>query len=329
MVPATLRAADLDRVAAQLTDQRVELVEQWERLARVEQSWQERRDEAINALEMLAERLARDESDLARRTSDLQSCERQLQKRQEQLDQLRRDATAAQLRAEVQQQAWESEREHILAEASHVHEVARYQFDLMGELRRKWNRRRRQETEALRAERRNAERVRQELAEARQELLRQAQKVDDERRELLERAMALHERRQESHAPAGDARSQAEQLRRRWLTQNAAVVRALKLQRAGLKKELDRLSHSQAELAEQADRLAQAQTVSREQEISLEQREAALAATQAHLDQQQKRNEGRAKNAELRLALLQDETEHLARALIPDSDESLPLERAA
>lgn len=327
--PTVLRAADLARVAAQLADQRVELVEQWERLARVEQTWQERRDEAINELEMLAERLARDESDLARREVEIQSCERQLQKRQEHLDQLRRDATAAHRRAEVHQQAWESEREHILAEAGRVHEVARYQLDLLGELRRKWNRRRQQETEALRADRRAVERLRQELADGRQELLRQAQMVDDERRTLLERAMALHEHRQEAHTPAGAGKGEAEQLRRRWLTQNAAVLRALKLQRAGLKKELDRVGQSQADLAEQTDRLAQAQAVCREQEISLEQREAALAATQAHLDQQQKRSDGRTQHTERRLALLQEETDHLARALIPDSDGPLPLERAA
>jgi hypothetical protein len=45
-----------------------------------------------------------------------------------------------------------------------------------------------------------------------------------------------------------------------------------------------------------------------------------LAANEAHLEQQMKSGEGRRQHTERRLALLQQETEQLARALIPEGD---------
>ena len=86
---AAARAADLDRVAAELADQRAELIEQWERLARVEEDWQQRRDEAVSTLQALAERLAAQDEALTRRASDVEAAENRLQHWQEQLEQLR------------------------------------------------------------------------------------------------------------------------------------------------------------------------------------------------------------------------------------------------
>jgi pSer/pThr/pTyr-binding forkhead associated (FHA) protein len=315
------KTADLERVASLLRDQRIELIEQWERLARVESAWHDRRDELASELEAVAHRLAQQEETLTSRERDVESSESRLQQAQDQLEQLRRETSTAHIRFQVQRQAWESEREHIQAEARRVGEVARYQLDAFGELRRKWNGRRRRETEALRVERHSLEQLRQELARARQELGRQTQQLEDERRALIEQEMTACEQR-------GDAG--AEQLRHRWLTQNATVLRTLKQQRAALKKDLHTLIEVRRELCDQADQLTAAQVDFQERETGLEHREAVLAANEAHLEQQTKNGEGRRQHTERRLALLQEESEHLARALIPDGG-SAPqsLDRAA
>jgi chromosome segregation ATPase len=311
------KAVDLERLASLLGEQRIELIEQWERLARAEEAWHQRRDEVARDLGATAQRLAQQEQVLASRERDIESAEDQLREAQGQLEQLRRETGAAQIRFQVQRQAWQSEREHIEAEARRLGEVARFQLDAFGELRRNWNAKRRHETGALRVERQTIEQMRYELARARQELSRQAHELEDKRRALLEQEM--------TKGPDSD-----EQLRRRWLAQNANALRTLKQQRAGFKKDLHALIEMRRALDDRADQLAAGHVDLQERETALEHREAVLAANEAHLEQQMKNGEGRRQHTERRLALLQEESEHLARALIPDSA-NLPqsLDRAA
>ena len=84
------------------------------------------------------------------------------------------------------------------------------------------------------------------------------------------------------------------------------------------------------ELAQKSDRLAHVQTELAERESSLDEREAFIAAYLARLEHSHQEAEGRYQYAERRLAVLQDESEHLARALLPDDEPATPsLERAA
>jgi hypothetical protein len=312
-------AADLERLANLLGEQRIALVEQLERLARVEEAWHERRDALAGELETVAQRLAEQEEALARRERYVESSESRVQQAQEQLEQLRRETTAAQVRFQVQRQAWESERDHIQAEARRLGEIARFQLDAFGELRRQWNGKRRRETEALRVERQGIEQLRQELGRAREELARQTQQFDEQRRVMVEQALAARDRPGEVGM---------EQLRRRWLAQNAMVLRTLKQQRVALKKELGALIEMRRDLSAKADQMTAAQIDLQEKATALEHREAILDANEVHLDQQMKSGEGQRRHTERRLALLQEQTEHLARALIPD-DGATALERAA
>src|SRR5207253_4363803 len=138
-------------------------------------------DEAASELHALTQRLAQQERALAMRENDLDSAERRLQVRQDQLDQLRRETTALHVRHQVQQQTWESERERIVAEARRLGEVARFQLEALGDVRQKWNRKRRHETDAIGAERATLEMLRQELADVRQQLAAQTQELEDRR----------------------------------------------------------------------------------------------------------------------------------------------------
>lgn len=325
------RSAQLDRMACALADQRAQLVEQWERLARVQRDWQERCEEAVSELEMLGQRLLRQEESLGEREHAVEIAENQLLQRQEQLERLRREAALALARAQAQQATWQAEREQVLAETTRLGEQARRQLDALGELRHKWNKRRRQETEAMRTERRACDLLRQELSRARQELEEQAHQLEAARRTLAEEVQALEDGTAESFdAGRGFTDRPSAPLRRRWLAQNAAVVRVLRRQREALAGERAALTALQQRLTAQAEQQGSYRAELAERQTALDYREASLAAGEARLAQEMRQIEQRRWSTERQLLVLQEETEHLARALIADGEpQPAPLERAA
>ncbi len=325
------RSAELDRLAGELADQRTLLIEQWERLARLQQEWQAQHDAAAGELEILARRLLQQEEALAQREQKVEVDESRLRRWQEQLDWAHRQTALALARAQAQQQAWETERTEVLGRTAALSQQASRQLEALGELRRRWDHRRQQQAEALRSERESLVQLRRKLIEARQELEQHAQQLETARRTLAEEAMALEDGTEEAaHRGGGFTDRQQQPLRLRWLTQNAAVVRSLRQQRERLKGELDSLHRLHEEVAAMAQRLAKAQSETREQQTALEHREAQLAANEAALEQAQHNAQQRQLHTDRRLAALQEEAEQMARALIPDT-EALPaaLERAA
>ena len=99
---------------------------------------------------------------------------------------------------------------------------------------------------------------------------------------------------------------------------------------AGLQQDLDVVEGLLDELTQKIERLACAQNELNERETALDERETLIAANQARLDQARQDAEGRRRHAERRLAVVEEESEHLARALLPDTEPPMePLERAA
>ncbi len=324
------RAHDLDRLAGALADQRAELVEQWERLARLHEAWQAERDEAAAGLEALARRLAEQDDSLEARAREAAAREARLRQGEEQLDRLRREMGATHARLRAERQASAAEHEQVMEDARRLAEDARRQLERLGELRRQWNQKRRREVESLRAERGAIARQREELDGIGLDLEKQALRLEEGRRALEEDALAL-ERRGEDGDDGQDALArQIAHLRRRWLAQNEELLRSLQGQREAIKKELEDLDRVRQELASRADRLTREEAEAREHETALQFREAQLAADRARLEQERLEGEGRRRLAERRLAALEEEAESLARALLPDADRPPePLERAA
>jgi pSer/pThr/pTyr-binding forkhead associated (FHA) protein len=321
--PKPAPTAELERLEGVLADQRAQLVEQWERLARVQASWQRQRDEAAAALEALARRLAQQEENLARRGDEAGAAEVRLGRRQELLDRLRQEVSAGRARLHSDQQAWEAEREQVRAEARRLAELARRQLAGLGELRRKWGRRRQQEVDALQSERQAAEQLRQEVARWRLDLVQQTRHLDEQARAMETEVVALG-------LPDDGRVDRAERACARWLAQHGDLLRTIERQRQGIRQEMQGLEARRGELCEQIERLARARAELQEQQAALDEREARLAANRARLEQEQKQAEARRVMAEQRLTVVQEEAEHLARALLPESGPpSEALDRAA
>jgi hypothetical protein len=324
------RSAELDRVACELADQRAQLVEQWERLVRLHGDWEQRRDEAAGELETIGQRLARHAETLAQREQAIEQTEGRLNERQERMEQLRREAALALAKSQAQQQTWDVERAHVLAETNRLSDQARRQLEALGELRRNWHDRREQETEALRTEQAACTELRQELTRARQQLQEHARELETARCTLAEEAQALQDGTADSFEGSGPNDRASAPLRRRWLAQNAAVVRLLRQQRESFEQELATLAGLQQQLFVQGEQLAHDQAEVLERQTAVEYREAALAAGEARLEQEARHAEQHRSTTERRLHTLEEETEQLARALLPDTEPPAQvLERAA
>jgi chromosome segregation ATPase len=310
------RSAELDRLAGALADQRTELLEHWDRLVRAREAWQAEHDEATAALATVAERLSQREDDLDRREQAIDAAEGPLRQAEGHAEELRLAGAAAHARLEVQRRLWQTEHEQALEEAGRLAEAARRQLDDLGQLRAKWNRKRRQETEALRADRAVIEQLRRDLTAAQLDLGRQAQQLVNEGRRALA-AAAPPQEQPESARPVGG-----------WLSRHAELIAVMEQQRAAMIKELKLLERLRQELSETAAELAHTRAELQQQATAVEHREALLAANQARQAQEQYQAEARRQHVERRLTTLQEETEHLARALLPETPPDA-LERAA
>ncbi len=173
--------------------------------------------------------------------------------------------------------------------------------------------------------------LRQELSRARHELQEHAHQLETARRTLAEEVQALEAGTAESFEAGGELSDRASMpLRRRWLAQNASVVRALQQQREAFAGDLASLTALEERMAALAEQHARAQAEVQQRHTDLEYREAALAAGEARLEQAMRQGEQRRCNTERQLLVLQEETEHLAQALLTDADAAPPaLERAA
>jgi hypothetical protein len=305
------RAAELDRVACELADQRAQLVEHWERLARLQHEWEQTRAEIAAELDALTQDLAHRDAALSVREQAVDAAEARRQDSHDQVLRLRRAAALAHARSLAQQEAWQLERAHVLAESNRLSEKARSQLEALDELRRKWNTRRRHETEALRSARHELEALRQHVGEAQRDLARQVQQFEAARRTLADETQALQ---------SGEGPAMSDTLQRRWLSQNAAIVRSLRQQREAFQQELSALDRRQQALALAAEEVALEQSAVAEQQSDLDHRDAEFAAVRARLEQDTRHAENRRMQAEARLAALEAEAEQLARALIPDSE---------
>lgn len=326
------RLALLGQLAGDLADQRALLVEQWERLDRVRHQWQQQHDQAADELEALARRLDSQGQEFARREQSLAAEEVRLKQRRAELEARRQDLLLWRARLQAQEHAWEGERLHALKLVRQKEEQAERQLTSLAELRADWERQRRDEAEALRAEQAAARQVRADVDRLRLELTKQAAHLADEKRLLTEQALALAEYRQGVLAGADDpaAVQRLEQLRRRWLDGQESLLQTTRKERSALHQELSAVEAKRAELLQREARLTRARVELDERAAALDHREALLATRQARLEQDVRRAEGQRALAELRGRAAQDQVERLTQALLDDAEPPiLPAERAA
>ena len=327
------RVVDLDRLADELADQRIQLVEAWERLTAVHDRWHADRTRAAAEIEALGHRLL--ERDLIVRSREQASVEAEegLCRRHEELTHLQQQLIAWHAQLRTEENAWESDRARLQAELRGKEHVAEQHLAALSELRQRWAKRRKQEVILLRNERSALGAFRKEIAQLRYDLNQASAAVDEEKRTLAEKALALEQYRDQVLARVTDdpdAERRLERLRRRWLVHNAETIRQASRARAALHKELLELDQRHEALERRAAAVAAAESDLMEKQTTWEQQQLLAETHYARLEHDLQRAHQHRLLAEAQLGALRDEIERIARALLDQPDPpSLCVDQAA
>jgi len=324
---------ELNRLAGDLADQRLQLAEQWQRLARTHQRWQQDQARAAAEIETLVQRVHHKEQDLEAREQTQASAATDLRQRHEALIQLHQQLVGWRARLHVREQAWEAERARFLTELKHREELIENHVSALSELRERWTQRRRAEQDKLRDEREAYVRLRQELAVERQRLDKGRTVLDEEKRRLAEKALALEQVRHELLLRAPDsaaAQRRLERLRRRERARHAEAVRALEQDRQAVQSEWTAIQARTVELEARAADLAAAQTELTKNTTAWEHKQVLAQARQVRLEEEMQLALAQRAATEQELAKMKDEVERIASSLLDEPAPTiLPLDRAA
>src|SRR5262249_37612330 len=146
---------------------------------------------AAAELEAMALRLQKKEQVVAGREIAVSAGESALRQRLTEVLQLRQNLEGCQVRLRVRVKAWEGERDHELIEMRAREKLADRRLAAIDSLRRRWEKRRRQELERLRADLADADKLRREYAVVREDWLRRKEALEKQERDLTEKNLAL------------------------------------------------------------------------------------------------------------------------------------------
>ena len=186
----------LDRMAEELGDQRLAVLEQANRLAEARESWRAEEGRLVDEMTQLAESLRRREEQIAENEKAIGFVEERVEQEQESVQHLRERLDVRQTRLEAIETEWRGElgrRELDLQRRAR--ELDRREKAL-GELCRRWSERRRREVVELREEHRRSERL-AELANVKLIAIEErVQELDERDSQLAARALVIEKGRQ-------------------------------------------------------------------------------------------------------------------------------------
>jgi pSer/pThr/pTyr-binding forkhead associated (FHA) protein len=317
------RTVALEALAGELTDQRLQLAEEFTWLAQVEQRWRQDRDALAAELEALGARLLERERTLQSGEQALEAAQRTLRQRSEEVARTQRNLEAWKGRLAAGAAAWQGERERLLVELRAREEAVEQRLASLEQLRQRWDERRGRQVDRLRSRRAACEEVRRECAALRDEWSRREAALVQEQRGLAERALALEQYRQECIGKASNpaaAEKRLENLRRHWAALSATAQRALSGERQRLDRDTGRLEERLRQLHEQEQEIAVAEAELSRRQAAWEQQQAIAEADQGKLRQELHSFRNQRHLYEQQLQELRDEVERLARLLLEDNN---------
>ncbi|MSQ96525.1 MAG: FHA domain-containing protein [Gemmataceae bacterium] len=319
----TRRFDGLDELARELADQRVHLLEQYTRLAEIQDAWKNQRDHACTELDAIARRLLADERALADRHHRTSAAEATLEQRRDEIEAIRQEIQIARVQLRASAELFDSERQKQLHALSQKELLLQEQLAGLTQLRQRWNRRRLEETNDLRTKQAVLQQQHQETQEQRLKLFEKNQEIEEGKRILAEKSLALEQYRQEIFFRAKDptAQRRVERLRRRWLTLNAALIRTAKNEGKKAKQELARLDAEREALLQMQNEKTDNDIALTARQAMVDEREAALKARQLLFDEELAKLESQRRQAEDKHLRLQDEVEALAKAVYEEPEE--------
>jgi pSer/pThr/pTyr-binding forkhead associated (FHA) protein len=322
------------QIAGLVADQRWHLVEQWERLLRVQDDWERERTVGLAELEEATQRLQQREQRLDERAEQMRKLEAvlegrvtQMQQRQESLSQLRCALEGSQAKLQVQVTSWEAEREEVLSSVRAREETLATQLFRAEELHRKRTERLKQHVQALRTERKRCEEVRKQYVALWKAARVHHKALLTEQQTAARQTVALETFRMECLAQAEDmvtAEKRLERLQRNGEALHAEADQQLELQWQTLQAEMDRQDNRARLLAETEEDLVQRTDALAAQLSDLENQQAAVTQAASRRQQEVESYQVRYQLAEQQIQNLRDEVERLAQMLLEEVDAGLP-----
>jgi len=314
--------AVVEMLLSELSDQRLHLLEQFQRLAAIQQDWRSQRECAANELDALAHRLVAQEASLVARDQQTVAQEHRIAQRHEELEGLRQEILIWRGQVSSRERAFTDEHARQLLELQGRERSLEEQLASLTELRERWNQRRQHEVDRQKELRIRVDVQQKEVNELRAALFANSQQVEQEKRLVAEKSLALEQYRQELFARADDpnAQNRIERLRRRWLSINAGLIRNAKGERESVRKELDRLDDVHTQLARESSRLERMEKELAEKQALLDEREARLQAMQAKLKHENQRLGNLEHRAESKVLRIQEEVETLASTMYEEPE---------
>jgi pSer/pThr/pTyr-binding forkhead associated (FHA) protein len=323
--------AALEKLSAELADQRLCLAEECERLAQAQQRWYQERTAALRALEDLGLQFQGREQLLRAREQALERAEYAARQQADEVAETHKVVEALKARASAGVSAWETERTGLLADLQAREQVVNRTMAAVTALRERWERRRRRQVLRLRRQRQTYEELRRESAVLRAEWLQRSTVLVQEQRRVAERGLALEQYRQECISKAANpkaAEKRLEHLRRRWAALSVSARRALALERRKFKAESQRLEERARQLEQHAHEVtSQAADLSNRQ-ATWEEKQLTTETDQERLHQELQVLRIQRRQLEQQLQVLREQVEHLARLLIDDHGGPAPLPTA-
>ncbi len=323
----------IERLAADLADQRRHLLEQWNKLVSVQADWDTERVALLTDLEATAARLDEQERALSRREGDLLAAEMSLKRLEETTDNERSILEGQRLRQAAREAEFDSEHATRLAEIQVREESLAREAARLQELRQRWGERRRVELAEVQATRTRCGDAHAAYLALWRESEERRTSLAKEQRELAVKLLACERLRQELLGRAKDAAAAERRLvklEQRDRSRIEAGYRELLIGQKKLTKELDCLAGERKRLQTEETSLVQRH----EALVQLrEQWEQSRVQTEA--DSQSRREElrrlyGRHERDTREVARLREEVELIARHLIGDeADPALSLGRQA
>jgi pSer/pThr/pTyr-binding forkhead associated (FHA) protein len=317
------RTACLTRLADDLSDQRLELVEQWLRLAQTQHEWNQSHAECMHELECLSAGLPIREEAIVLRQEALTNSEDDFRIRQRELLQFQQHLEGWAAKVRLREASWQAERDQLLTDVTSREALAEKHLSAIGVFRQRWIKRRRHEIEQLRAEGAACEQLRQEYAGLRQEWWKRALALEQQERDLSEKTLALEEYRQQCVLRSQDAAgadAKLDRLRKRWQQDNAATMRATTEQFQRLQQESAHLQQRGRELLAVDEDLTRRETALVQRQAAWEEQALKAQAEQERLTQQVQSLQNQQQLGQVHIADLQQEVERLAGALLDETE---------
>jgi pSer/pThr/pTyr-binding forkhead associated (FHA) protein len=316
---------DLGRLAGLLADQRLHLLEQWQRLLEATEAWHAERIAVVAELELAGRELANREQQVVEQEQALEQARGELLRRQEALSAVRCQLEGWQARLRSRETSWEAERAALLTDVQAREEVAAAHVRRLEELRQRWARRRRKELEDLQAARASCEELRQHHAALWQECQQRRTKLAQEQREAAAQLVSLERGRQEllTQAPdAAAAEKRLQKLRKRDRARMEAEERDLVRERQALQAEIAYLQERARHLERQEDELVRRYEAWSCRQTEWEDQQAATADAEERRHKELHRLQQLHAQDERQLTELRDELERVARLLLDEVEPS-------